>query len=93
MLNSDEWHFDTEILMQFHEAGLRIVERPIPTYYGDEICYVNGLAYAFNCVKSAIRYRLHKAGLLYESKFDIKPGRSAYHEAASYSAEEAQVTS
>ena len=26
--------------------GKRIVEVPIPTYYGDEICYVNGLAYA-----------------------------------------------
>lgn len=37
-LNSDEWHFDTEILIQFHEAGLRIAERLIPTYYGDEIC-------------------------------------------------------
>ena len=28
------------------EAGKRIVEIPIPTYYGDEICYVNGLQYA-----------------------------------------------
>lgn len=71
LLNSNEWHFDTDILIQFKEAGLRIVERPIPTYYGDEICYVNGLAYAFNCVKSALRYRLHKAGLLREAKFDI----------------------
>ena len=65
MLNSNEWHFDTDILIQFHEAGLRIVERPIPTYYGDEICYVNGLAYAFNCVKSAVKYRLHKLRLLH----------------------------
>jgi glycosyltransferase involved in cell wall biosynthesis len=64
MLNPDEWHFDTNILIQFHEAGLRIAERSIPTYYGDEICYVNGLAYAFNCIKSAVRYRLHKAGLI-----------------------------
>jgi glycosyltransferase involved in cell wall biosynthesis len=39
--NSNEWHFDTEILIQFQEAGLRICERPIPTYYDDEICYVN----------------------------------------------------
>ena len=93
MLNSGEWHFDTEILMQFHEAGLRIVERPIPTYYGDEICYVNGIAYAFNCLKSALRYRLHKAGLLYEPKFDVKPGRYGYREGASYINEEAQMTS
>src|SRR5262245_39611270 len=30
LLNSNEWHFDTEILLQFNGAGLRIVERPIP---------------------------------------------------------------
>src|SRR6185503_12310254 len=80
MLNSDEWHFDTEILMQFHEAGLRIVERPIPTYYGDEICYVNGLAYAFNCVKSAVKYRLHKSGLRPEPKYHAKHQRYVYKE-------------
>jgi len=71
MSNSDEWHFDTEILFQFHEAGMRIVERPIPTYYGDEICHVNGLAYAYKCLKSAITYRLHKAKLIHEPKYTI----------------------
>jgi len=71
LLNSDEWHFDTEILIQFHEAGLRIAERPIPTYYGDEICYVNGIGYAFNCIKSALKYRLHKTRIIYESKYDV----------------------
>ncbi len=85
MLNSGEWHFDTEILMQFHEAGLRIVERPIPTYYGDEICYVNGIAYAFNCVKSALKYRLHKAKLLYVPKYDVKMDHCLYKRADPYS--------
>jgi glycosyltransferase involved in cell wall biosynthesis len=80
MLNSNEWHFDTDILIQFHEAGLRIVERPIPTYYGDEICYVNGLAYAFNCVKSAVKYRLHKSGLRPEPKYHAKHRRYVYKE-------------
>ena len=42
--NSDGFDFDTEIILQLHEAGKPIVEVPIPTYYGDEICYVNGLA-------------------------------------------------
>lgn len=71
MLNSNEWHFDTEILLQFHAAGLRIAERPIPTYYGDEICHVNGMAYAFNCLRSAITYRLHKAKIIYARKYDV----------------------
>ncbi len=85
LLNSNEWHFDTNILIQFHEAGLRIVERPIPTYYGDEICYVNGLAYAFNCVKTALRYRLHKAQLVYEEKYDVSGDHYVYKKSDPYS--------
>ncbi len=60
---SDDFHFDTEILLQFMEAGKRIVEIPIPTYYGDEICYVNGLQYAGNVTKAVVRYRAHRMGL------------------------------
>lgn len=85
LLNSNEWHFDTDILIQFHESGLRIAERPIPTYYGDEICYVNGVAYAFNCIKSAVRYRLHKAKLLHEPKYDVTGDHYIYKKADPYS--------
>ena len=83
--NSNEWHFDTDILIQFHEAGLRISEKPIPTYYGDEICYVNGISYAFNCLKAALTYRLHKAKLMYEPKFDIQGEHYTYKRADPYS--------
>jgi glycosyltransferase involved in cell wall biosynthesis/2-polyprenyl-3-methyl-5-hydroxy-6-metoxy-1,4-benzoquinol methylase len=72
--NSDEWHFDTQILIQFKEAGLRIAERPIPTYYGDEICHVNGIAYAFNCIRSVLAYRLHKWKWLSLPEYEIVPG-------------------
>jgi 2-polyprenyl-3-methyl-5-hydroxy-6-metoxy-1,4-benzoquinol methylase len=85
LLNSNEWHFDTEILIQFHEAGLRIAERPIPTYYGDEICYVNGIAYAFNCIKAALAYRLHKSRMRYEPKYDLTGDRYVYKKADPYS--------
>jgi len=78
LLNSDEWHFDTEMLIQFREAGLRVAERPIPTYYGAEIQYVNGLAYAANCLRAAIRYRLYKAGVLYDRKYEISNDKYAY---------------
>ena len=44
--NHDGFDFDTQIIVQLLEAGKRIVEIPIPTYYGDEICHVNGLGYA-----------------------------------------------
>jgi glycosyltransferase involved in cell wall biosynthesis len=50
------WHFDTQIILEFLRKRLRIREIPIPTYYGDEICHVNGIAYAWNCVKETIKY-------------------------------------
>lgn len=68
---SDDWHFDTDIIVQFKESNLRIVERPIPTYYGDEICYVNGLSYACHCIESVIKYRLHKMGAFTVRKFNL----------------------
>jgi SAM-dependent methyltransferase len=61
--NSDGFSFDTEIILQMHEAGKRIVEVPIPTYYGDEICYVDGMRYAKDVTKDVLRYRAHKVGL------------------------------
>ena len=41
-----DFHFDTQIIIKLHHQGFRIKEVPIPTYYGDEICYVNGMKYA-----------------------------------------------
>jgi glycosyltransferase involved in cell wall biosynthesis len=69
-LNSSDFHFDTEIIIQLLNAGLRIVELPIPTYYGNEICRVNGLQYAWNVLMATVRNTLHRAGLLYQRKLD-----------------------
>lgn len=60
--NADGFNFDTQIIIQLHDAGKRIVEIPIPTYYGDEICYVNGMRYAWDVTKDVLAYRLQKAG-------------------------------
>lgn len=60
--NSDGFDFDTEIIVQLVESRARIVELPIPTYYGDEICHVNGMAYAWDVTKLVSRYRMHKLG-------------------------------
>ncbi len=53
---TNTWHFDTQIILAMAERDLRIVERPIPTYYGDEICHVNGIPYAMHCVLTSFRY-------------------------------------
>ena len=76
--NTNDFHFDTEIIIQFLMAGMRIMETPIPTYYGDEICYVNGLAYAWNVFKTTISSRLHRMGLLFQRKYDVSMGRARY---------------
>jgi glycosyltransferase involved in cell wall biosynthesis len=60
--NSNGFNFDTQIIIQLHDAGMRIAEVPIPTYYGDEICYVDGMGYAADVTKDVITYRLQKAG-------------------------------
>ena len=60
--NTDGFNFDTQIILQLLEAERRIVEIPIPTYYGDEICHVNGMAYAWDVVNDVMRYRAHKMG-------------------------------
>jgi glycosyltransferase involved in cell wall biosynthesis len=60
--NSDGFNFDTQVIVQLLEAGKRIAEVPIPTYYGDEVCYVNGLKYAKDITGDVVRYRAHKMG-------------------------------
>jgi glycosyltransferase involved in cell wall biosynthesis len=60
--NDDDFNFDTQIIIQLLEASKRIVEIPIPTFYGDEICYVNGLKYARLITRDVLRYRAHKMG-------------------------------
>jgi glycosyltransferase involved in cell wall biosynthesis len=73
--NSLGFDFDSDIIIQFTAAGLKIREVPIPTFYGDEICRVNGLKYAWACIKSACQYRLMQAEIFYNPKFDI-PNRA-----------------
>lgn len=68
--NTNDYHFDSEIIIQFVDRGLKIVELPIPTYYGDEICYVNGMKYASLIFKSVVQYLLHKSGLRKYDKYE-----------------------
>jgi glycosyltransferase involved in cell wall biosynthesis len=73
--NTDDFHFDTEIIIQLLIAGMRVREVPIPTYYGDEICHVNGIQYAWNVIKATLLSRIHEWNIFYDSKFDCSPER------------------
>ncbi len=54
---TNDFHFDTEIIIKLRHERFKIAEVPIPTYYGTEICYVNGLKYARDVAKAVYRYR------------------------------------
>lgn len=83
--NSDGFDFDTEIILQLHSAGKRIAEVPIPTYYGDEICYVNGVRYARDVVRHSVRHRLGASGFgagalaRVDEPYAFKPSPSSSH--------------
>jgi len=77
--NSNVFHFDTEIIIQLLRGGFRIVEEPIPTYYGDEICRVNGLSYAKDVMLATVGSRLHEMNLLYDRKFDVEAADNRHY--------------
>jgi glycosyltransferase involved in cell wall biosynthesis len=60
---SDGFDFDSQIILGLHGAGMTVAEVPIPTYYGDEICYVNGMTYARQVATDAVRFRLDGLGI------------------------------
>jgi glycosyltransferase involved in cell wall biosynthesis len=70
LLNSNDFHFDTEIILQLLNADRRILELPIPTHYGDEISRVNGMKYARDVVLATLRNVAHRAGILYQRKLE-----------------------
>ena len=73
-LNANGFHFDTEIIVQLLIAGQRIRELPIPTYYGEEISRVKVFRYGWRVMMAAIMARIQEIGLLYDRKFDCRPG-------------------
>ena len=76
--NTNDFHFDTQIIIQLIAAKTKIAELPIPTYYGDEICYVNGFKYAWDVIRSTFSYCFHKRGILYKYNYDVDIDDSIY---------------
>jgi glycosyltransferase involved in cell wall biosynthesis len=76
--NADYFDFDTDIIIQLHALDANICEIPIPTFYGDEVCHVNGFRYAARILASSVRYRIQGLGIFYEAKFDVKKDNEQY---------------
>ena len=68
-LNSNGYPFDTEIIIQFIISKLKIVEIPIPTYYGFEFHAIH-MMYAIQVCLVSLKAKIQKFGLIYDKKFD-----------------------
>lgn len=73
-LNTDDFHFDTEIIIQLILAGCRIRELPIPTRFGDGVSRANGIKYAWKMAEASTVARLQALSLLYRRSFDVTTG-------------------
>ena len=82
--NSNNFDFDTDIIIQLHLNEARILELPIPTFYGNEICHVNGLQYAKEIIKTCIKSRLQRYGIFYDPKFDFQSRNTQYQSKYSF---------
>lgn len=68
-LASDDFHFDSDIIVQLVVAEKNIKEVTIPTFYGTEICYVNVVPYGLNILNILLQYTLTKSGIKKYDKF------------------------
>jgi 2-polyprenyl-3-methyl-5-hydroxy-6-metoxy-1,4-benzoquinol methylase len=83
---TDDFHFDTEIIIKLNHQRYKIGEVPIPTYYGTEICYVNGLRYARDVFRAVRRYKQTRASVAcfpefreYFTHYPVKESKYSSH--------------
>ncbi len=74
LANADGFPFDTEIIIQCRALGVVPHEVSIPTYYGKEICRVEGMKYAISICLAVVRYRMHQLRIVFDPKFNVNPG-------------------
>ncbi len=70
---SNNYHFDTEILIQFNHKNFVIAEIPIPTHYGKESAspsFFYLLRYCLGILNSLKDYKLHQWGVRKHRIFD-----------------------
>jgi len=74
---SDYYHFDTEILIRFRIHNMKVIERPIPTYYGKEKYHGNIWVYAYRVLDTMAKFWLSQRGLRHDPRFELSPPMGA----------------
>ena len=55
--NTNNFHFDSEIIIQIIKKNYVIKEIPMPTFYGDEVSHLKSIPYGINVLISTIKYK------------------------------------
>jgi len=83
-LNSNDFDFDTDILLQAKFLNKKIKEFPIPTFYGQEKSNVKLIRYGLTILMTTLKFRMQQIGigcslkfrgsknLIYKNKFGFK---------------------
>ena len=66
--NSDGLHFDSELLIQIVQKGLRVAEVPVPVYSGEEVDSARGVTYTYRVLRVLAQLWLHQKGLVLASR-------------------------
>jgi glycosyltransferase involved in cell wall biosynthesis len=72
--NSDDFVFDSQMLVQIIYGGYKIGELSCPTKYFPEASSINfprSVKYGLGCLTSAIQFRLRKLGLKFDSFLEL----------------------
>lgn len=76
--NSDDFDFDTEIIIQLHSANYEIREVPVPTYYGNEVCRVNSIGYGLAVLRDCLLFNLQSFGIFFRTRFFLASDENPY---------------
>ena len=55
--NTNDFHFDSEIIIQMLKLNFVIKEIPMPTFYGDEVSHLRSIPYGINVLVTTIKYK------------------------------------
>lgn len=58
--NTNDFHFDTEVIIQFLKKNFYIKEVPMPTHYGDEISHLKSIPYGMNIIRTTLFFKFKK---------------------------------
>ena len=74
--NSDDFVFDTEIIVQLKHANFRIKEIPIPTKYFKDASSVGlrrSIEYGFGFIRTLWQYKMHQLSVRFDERFAAVP--------------------